>query len=125
MPFDKTVLASLGGTEPHNGEFRSHLQVRDEKGTKRHICASCRATEEEAEKDLRQIRAAGAVGSTREESLKIMMAETRRIKMAVEYQNQYNKPSSEWLLSQPPASKQPDNQPMACQPASFQPGQLY
>jgi hypothetical protein len=47
-----------------------------------------RTTEEEAQKDLDQIRAAGSVGSTREESLKIMTAEARRIKMSAEYQSQ-------------------------------------
>jgi len=88
MPFDKRVLANLGGTAPHNGEFRAHIQLRSEEGTKINIIGPCRTTEDEAQKDVVQIRAAGAVGSTREESLKIMMAEARRIKMAVEYQNQ-------------------------------------
>ena len=88
MPFDKKVLANLGGTEPHNGEFRAHLQFRDEKGTNIKVRGPSRTTEEAAQKDLRQIRAAGAVGSTREESLKIMTVEARKIKIAVEYQNQ-------------------------------------
>ena len=35
-----------------------------------------------------QIRAAGSVGSTREESLKMMEAEARRIKISAEYQSQ-------------------------------------
>jgi len=48
------------------------------------ILGPCCPAEEEAEKDLRQIRAAGSVGATREESLKIMMAEARRIKMSAE-----------------------------------------
>ena len=47
MPFDKTVLANLGGTEPHNGEYRAHLQLRDEEGTKIHICGTLRPTEVE------------------------------------------------------------------------------
>ena len=88
MPFDRTVLANLGGTELHNGEFRAHLQLRNEEGTKIHIRGPCRTTEEEAQKDLTQIRAAGGVGSTREEGLKIMEAEARRIKMSAEYQSQ-------------------------------------
>lgn len=88
MPFDKTVLANLGGTEPHKGEIRAHLQFRDEEGINIHIRGPSRTTEEEAQKDLTQIRAAGGVGSTREESLQIMQAEARRIKMAAEYQNQ-------------------------------------
>ena len=88
MPFDKTALANLGGTEPHKGEFRAHLNLRSETGTQMSIRGPSRTTEDEAQKDLRQICAAGGVGSTREESLKIMMAEARRIKVAVEYQNQ-------------------------------------
>ncbi len=88
MPFDRTVLANLGGTELHNGEFRAHLQLRNEEGTKIHILGPCRTTEEEAQKDLAQIRAAGGVGSTREESLKIMEAEARRIKITAEYQSE-------------------------------------
>ena len=77
MPFDKKVLATLGGTQQHNGGFRAHLQFRDEKNTNVNIVGPNRTTEEAAQKDLRQIRAAGAVGSTREESLKIMAAEAR------------------------------------------------
>ena len=88
MPFDKTALANLGGTESHNGEFRAHLQFRDEKGININIYGPSRTTEDEARKHLNQIRAAGVVGSTREESLKIMMAEARRIKLTAEYQNQ-------------------------------------
>ena len=88
MPFDKTVLANLGSTELHNGEFRAHLQLRNEEGTKINVYGPCCTTEEEGQKDLCQIRAAGGVGSTREESLKIMEAEARRIKMSAEYQSQ-------------------------------------
>ena len=52
------------------------------------IRGPCRTSEDEAQKDLNQIRAAGAVGSTREKSLKIMMAEAQRIKLTAEYKNQ-------------------------------------
>ena len=88
MPFDRTVLASLGGTELHNGELRAHLQLRNEEGAKVNIRGPCRTTEEEAQKDLRQIRAAGGVGETREEGLKIMEAEARRSKISAEYQSE-------------------------------------
>jgi len=69
MPFDKTALENLGGTEQHKGKFRAHLEFRDEKGAKNNIYSTSRATNKEAQKDLDQIRAAGAVGSTREEGL--------------------------------------------------------
>jgi len=44
MPFDKTALAALGGTELHKGEFRAHLQFRDEKGTNINIRGASEAT---------------------------------------------------------------------------------
>ena len=44
--------------------------------------------ENEAQKYLDRIRAAGSVGATREEGLKIMEAEARRIKISVEYQSE-------------------------------------
>ncbi len=88
MPFAKADLAKLGGTESHKGEFRAHLQFRNEKGTNINIYGPCRTTEDEAQKDLDQIRAAGSIGRNREEGLKIMEAEARRIKMSAEYQSQ-------------------------------------
>ena len=78
MPFDKTAPANLGGTEPHNGEVRAHLQLRNEEGI--NIRGPCRTTEDEAQKDLDQICAAGGVGSTWEESLKTMEAEAEEQK---------------------------------------------
>ena len=52
------------------------------------ILGPSRATKNEAQKDILQIPEAGGVGRNREESLKIMAAEARRIKMAAEYQSQ-------------------------------------
>ena len=56
------------------------------------------APENEARKDLDQIRAAGGVGATREEGLKIMEAEARQIKILAECQSECSRPSSEWRL---------------------------
>ena len=72
----------------HRLKFRAHLQFRNEKGTNINIRGPSRATEREAQKDLDQIRAAESVGRNREESLKIMAAEARRIKISVEYQSE-------------------------------------
>ena len=88
MPFDKAALANLGGTEVHKGELRAHLQSRNETGTKINIRGPNRTTEDEAQKDLQQIRAAGGVGWTREESVNIMETESKRIKSSAEYQKQ-------------------------------------
>jgi hypothetical protein len=68
MPFAKADLAKLGGTEPYKGAILAHLQLRNESDAhKVHIRGPSRETEEEAQRDLDQIRAAGAVGRTREE----------------------------------------------------------
>jgi len=78
----------LGNIYARGGEFSAHVQFRDDGGTNTHIYGPSRGSEGEAQKDLDQIRAAGGVGATREEGLKIMAAEARRIKMSAEYQNQ-------------------------------------
>ena len=88
MPRNKTPVTELGTTCGHGTEFRAHIQFRADDGKQINICGPSRATENEAQKDLDQIRAAGGVGATREESLKIMAAEARRIKMSAEYQSQ-------------------------------------
>ena len=84
MPRNKTPVNELGNIYTHGEEFRAHIQFRDDDGKHKDIYGPNRSTEDEAQKDLDQIRAAGGVGSTREESLKIMMAAARRIKMTVE-----------------------------------------
>ncbi len=88
MPFAKTVLAEPGDTESHKGGFRSHMNLRNETGAQMNIYGPSRETEEEAQRDLDQVRAAGGVGATREEGLRTMAAEAQRIKLAAEYQNQ-------------------------------------
>ena len=74
MPFAKTALAELGDTESHKAGFRSHMNLRNETGGQIHIYGPSCEMEDEAQLDLNQIRAAGGVGGTREESLRIMMA---------------------------------------------------
>ena len=84
MPRNKAPVTELGTTCGHGTEFRAHIQFRADDGKRINICGPSRATENEAQKDLDQIRAAGGVGATREEGLKIMAAEARRIKMSAE-----------------------------------------
>ena len=88
MPRNKPPVSELGTIYGHGAEFRAHVQLRNDTGEQKHIVWPSRATENEAQKDLVQIRAAGGVGATREEGLKIMVAEARRIKMSAEYQSQ-------------------------------------
>jgi hypothetical protein len=88
MPRNKAPVFELGTIYAHGAEFRAHVQFRNDTGEQKHILGPSCATEGEAQKDLEQIRAAGSVGSTREESFKIMEAEARRIKISAEYQSQ-------------------------------------
>ena len=81
-------MSQLGAVASHNEGFRADIQFRNEAEEKKHIRGPHRHTEKEAQKDLDQIRAAGAVGTTREEGLKIMVAEARRIQIYADYQPQ-------------------------------------
>ena len=88
MPRNKTPVSELGTIYGRGAEFWAHIQFRNDDGNNQHIYGQSRATENEAQKDLDQIRAAGGVGATREEGLKIMEAEARRIKISAEYQSE-------------------------------------
>ena len=88
MPRNKSSLSELGSVATHEREFRARIHVRDDNGKDLNILGPCRPSEKEAQKDLDQIRAAGAVGTTREEGLKIMVAEARRIQIYADYQAQ-------------------------------------
>ena len=74
----KDILFGCRQCRKHNNEFRAHLQFRDESDKKAQIRGPSRATEEEAQVDLEQIRKAGAVGKDREEGLEIMAAEAQK-----------------------------------------------
>ena len=88
MPRNKSSLSQLGAVASHNEGFRADIQFRNEAEEKKHIYGPNRDTEPEAQKDLDQIHAAGGMGSTREESFKIMEAESKRIQISAEYQKQ-------------------------------------
>ena len=70
----------MGVVNSHREGMRAHIQFRADDEEQKHIYGPNRSTDEEAQKDLDQIRAAGGVGATREEGLKIIAAEARRIK---------------------------------------------
>ena len=74
-------MHELGSIDAHGTDFRTHIQFRNDSGELKHIHGPSRATENEAQKDLDQIHAAGSVRATREEGLKIMEAEARCIKI--------------------------------------------
>ena len=66
MPRNKSSLPQLGAVDTHKEGFRADIQFRNEAEEKKHIRGPNRDTEKEAQKDLGQIRAAGAIGTTRE-----------------------------------------------------------
>ena len=86
MPKKQTPLTELGSVQTHRDGYRATMQYRDDASTRNDIRGPLRLDEAHAEADLAQIRAAGAVGKTREEGLKIMAAEARRIQEAAKYE---------------------------------------
>ena len=86
MPKKQTPLAELGSVQPHSGVYRANMQYRDDAGKRTNIYGPDRLDETRAKTDLAQIRAAGAVGKTREEGLAIMAAEARRIQESAKYE---------------------------------------
>jgi len=86
MPYAKIELAKLGRIEPHSGEFRAHLQFRDEAGLLKYIRAPNRITREQAQKDLEQIRKAAEKASNREEGLEMMRSEAQKLKESAKYE---------------------------------------
>ena len=86
MPLEAQSCSELGSIDPNKNEFRAHLQLRDESGKKAHICGPNRTTEEQAQKDLEQIRKAGAEGKTREEGLQLMRNSAQKLKESVQYE---------------------------------------
>ena len=77
MPPNKAAASELGTIDAHGAEFRAHIKFRNDAGEQKHIHGPSRATENEAQKDLEQIRAAGSVGSPREEGRKVIAAEAQ------------------------------------------------
>ena len=64
MPRNKTAVSDLGSIDAHGTEFRAHIQFRGDAGEKKHIYGPSRGSQDEAQKDLDQIRMAGGVGAT-------------------------------------------------------------
>jgi len=80
------TIAELGKVQESGGTFRAHVRTRDDAGLHKEIQGPRRDSLRCAEADLDQIRAAGAVGNTREHGLEIMAAEARRIQLSAQFQ---------------------------------------
>ncbi len=86
MPWKQTPLAELGRVEIHNDQCRAHVQYRTSEGIKVKFRGPDRSDRRRAEADLAQMRAAGAVGNTREQGLQIMAAEARRLQVSAGFE---------------------------------------
>ena len=69
MPRKRAPLDALGSVECHHDAFCAQCRYRDEAGLEVRIRGPYRKIKVDAEADLAQIRAAGAVGQTREQGL--------------------------------------------------------
>ena len=66
MRRNKSSLSQLGVVDKHKEGFRANIQIRNEAAENNNIRGPNRGTEKEAQKYLDQIRAAGAIGTTRD-----------------------------------------------------------
>ncbi len=86
MPPKQKPFAELGGVDRVDTCFRADLRYRTPTGQQVHIHGPRREHRHRAQKDLEDMRAAGAVGSTREKGLEIMAAEARRIQLSAHFE---------------------------------------
>ena len=82
----RKAFQDMGEVQKHRNGYRAHLQYRDASGMNKNIDGPERRNNAQAEADLAQIRAAGAVARSREEGLQFMAAEAMRIKVTAKYQ---------------------------------------
>ena len=86
MPPKQLPLNELGAVELHDLQYRAHVQYRNGEGLKVNIRGPDRRERCRARNDLEDMRAAGAVGSTREKGLSYMAAEARRIQISADFE---------------------------------------
>jgi len=86
MPRQKTPLSELGSIYAYHGEHCAHLQFREPADKKTDIYGPSRKTEEQAQKDLEEIRKAAEKAETREEGLEMMRDEAQRLKNSAQYE---------------------------------------
>jgi hypothetical protein len=86
MPRQQTALAELGRVAVHDDHYRAHAQYRNSAGANVNIYGPDRCDRRRAEADLAQMRAAGAISTTREQGLQIMAAEARRLQVSAGFE---------------------------------------
>ena len=75
MPPKMKAVSELGTIVDKDNQFRAHVTYRDAAQKQVDIRGPCRNEKARAEADLDQMRAAGGLGETREEGLKMMATE--------------------------------------------------
>jgi hypothetical protein len=86
MPRKRTPWAELGSVDAHHDGHCAHVRHRNEAGLLKQFRGPDRGDRRRAEADLEQMRAAAAVGNTREHGLEIMAAEARRIQLSAQFE---------------------------------------
>jgi len=86
MPPKSKPLSELGSVDGSEGAFRAKVQYRDDAGRMVSFYGPRREQRRRAEADLDQMRAAGAIGSTREQGLQYMAAEARRLQVSASFE---------------------------------------
>ena len=86
MPPKSKPIVELGTVDEVEGAFRAHVNYRDAAGRQVNFYGPKREERRRAKADLTQIRAAGAVGKTREQGLEIMAAEAKRIQLSANFE---------------------------------------
>ncbi len=117
MPRTQRPFAEMGGVAEHNHGFCAHVCYCDGQGALNNIRGPDRRHRLQAQKALDDMRAAGAVGSTREKGLEIMVAEARRIQLSAYLQAEARAAQQRQREEEPAAEEdamsemEPDDEP--------------
>ena len=83
----KRPCAQLGGIDEAPGDYRAHLHVRNEWGHDEQLYGPHRRVKHRADADLASIRAAAEGWSSKDDEVKAMRAETRRLQRQAEFES--------------------------------------
>jgi hypothetical protein len=86
MPPKSKPLSELGNVDGLDGAYRAHVNYRNSAGQQMNFRGPRREQRRRAETDLAQMRAAGAIASTREQGLQYMAAEARRLQVSAGFE---------------------------------------
>ena len=117
MPPKAKPITELGSVSGNENAFRAEVEFRDDSGQRKHIYGPRREQRRRAETDLDQMRAAGAIGTTREQGLQYMAAEARRLQVSASFEAevrtavQRQRAAEEEETSVYPSDEEPEDDP--------------